>query len=95
MEHIGPMLFIALRFLVGGLAVLPFAVSELKKAERGSYLAAVKTHKTGFFFVGLAFFIGMASQQVGLIFTTVTNAGFLTAIYVIMVPLIMLQAQRD
>ena len=94
MEHIGPMLFIALRFLVGGLAVLPFAVSELKKAERGSYLAAVKTHKTGFFFVGLAFFIGMASQQVGLIFTTVTNAGFLTALYVVMVPILMITVLR-
>ncbi|MEM9278581.1 MAG: DMT family transporter [Pseudomonadota bacterium] len=89
MEDIGPMLFIALRFLLAGFAVLPFAIAELRRADGPSYLSAVKSHRKGFFLVGLAFFFGMAFQQVGLIGTTVTNAGFLTALYVIMVPLLM------
>jgi len=46
------------------------------------------------FMVGLAFFLGMAFQQVGLIGTSVTNAGFLTALYVIMVPVIMISVLR-
>ena len=94
MDDIGPMLFIASRFLLAGFAVLPFAMAELKRADGSSYAAAVKRHKTGFFWVGLAFFLGMAFQQVGLKGTSVTNAGFLTALYVIMVPLIMVLVLR-
>lgn len=94
MEDIGPMLFIACRFLLAGFAVLPFAISELKRSDGPSYLQAVKLHWTGFFWVGLAFFLGMAFQQVGLIGTSVTNAGFLTALYVILVPLIMVVVLR-
>ncbi|MDJ0614396.1 MAG: DMT family transporter [Rhizobiaceae bacterium] len=94
MDDIGPMLFIALRFLLAGFAVLPFAMGELKRANGPTYLEAVKAHRRGFFLVGLAFFLGMAFQQVGLIGTSVTNAGFLTALYVIMVPLLMITLFR-
>lgn len=94
MEDIGPLLFIALRFLLAGIVVLPFALAELKRADGLSYLTAVAQHKRGFLLVGLAFFLGMAFQQVGLIGTSVTNAGFLTALYVIMVPIIMVSVLR-
>jgi len=89
MDDIGPLLFITLRFLVAGFAVLPFAIAEIRKTEHHSYLSAVKTFKLDFFWVGLAFFLGMTFQQVGLLDTSVTNAGFLTALYVIMVPFLM------
>jgi len=94
MDDIGPMLFIASRFLLAGFAVLPFAIAELKRANGPTYLQAVKAHKRGFFLVGLAFFLGMTFQQIGLIGTSVTNAGFLTALYVIMVPLLMVTVLR-
>ena len=95
MDDIGPMLFIALRFLLAGIVVLPFALRELKLADgASSYVAAVHANQNGFFLVGLAFFLGMAFQQVGLIETSVTNAGFLTALYVILVPLLMLTVLR-
>lgn len=94
MDDIGPMLFIALRFSLAGLAVLPFALAELKRADGPGYLEAVSQHRTGFFLVGLAFFLGMAFQQVGLIGTSVTNAGFLTALYVILVPILMVSLFR-
>lgn len=94
MEDIGPMLFIALRFLLAGFAVLPFAIVELKKNDRPGYLKAVSMHRSGFLMVGVAFFLGMTFQQVGLLGTSVTNAGFLTALYVIMVPLLMIGVFR-
>ncbi len=94
MDDIGPMLFIASRFLLAGFAVLPFAIAELKRNAGSSYLQAVSAHRKGFFLVGLAFFLGMAFQQIGLKGTSVTNAGFLTALYVIMVPLIMVSVLR-
>lgn len=94
MDDIGPMLFIALRFLLAGIAVTPFAMAEMKRKNISSMSGEVIRFKGSFFMVGLAFFLGMAFQQVGLIGTSVTNAGFLTALYVIMVPIIMVSLLR-
>lgn len=89
MDDIGPMLFISLRFLLAGLAVLPFALMELKRNNHPEIVKTLTVHKSGFLAVGLAFFLGMTFQQIGLQTTSVTNAGFLTALYVILVPFIM------
>lgn len=94
MEDIGPMLFIAMRFILAGLAVAPFAYAEMKRKKITSMSAEINRFKGSFFLVGLAFFLAMAFQQVGLIGTSVTNAGFLTALYVIMVPIIMISVLR-
>ena len=94
MDDIGPMLFIALRFLLAGFAVAPFAYAEMKRKNITSMPGEIIRFKGSFFLVGLAFFLGMAFQQVGLIGTSVTNAGFLTALYVIMVPIIMVSVLR-
>lgn len=94
MEDIGPMLFIGLRFLIAGICVLPFALAEQKRPDMPGFLTSIRQNRTGFFLVGLAFFLGMTFQQVGLITTSVTNAGFLTALYVILVPLLMVTVLR-
>ena len=86
MEDMGPMLFIGLRFLLAGIVVLPFALRELKVKKRKLTPAML----TKFAPVGIVFFLAMALQQVGLIGTTVTNAGFLTGLYVVLVPIILL-----
>ena len=44
----------------------------------------------GFSVIGLALFSGSAIQQLGLMTTTVTNSGFLTALYVVIVPFLSL-----
>lgn len=84
MKSLGPFWFIGLRFLVATLAVAPFALREAGKAARksspGDYLA--------FTAIGLALFAGAATQQVGLLTTSVTNSGFLTGLYVVMVPIL-------
>ena len=38
--------------------------------------------------IGFSLFIGVAGQQIGIASTTATNAGFLTAIYVVLVPVV-------
>lgn len=86
MEHIGPMLFMGLRFTLAALCVAPFAYSELRQKST----TFERTHFVLLAPVGILFFISMALQQVGLMATTVTNAGFLTALYVVLVPLILL-----
>ncbi len=91
MEDIGPMLFIGLRFFAAGVAVLPFAIHEFVRiGGELSWSGMLKLAP-----VGIVFFLAMAFQQVGLIGTTVTNAGFLTALYVVFVPLILLLVLRE
>lgn len=86
MESVGPMAFIGFRFMLAGAAVLPLAVWEYRRSGRSFSRETLRA----FFVVAIIFFLALASQQVGLLETSVTNAGFLTALYVILVPLILL-----
>ncbi|WP_207478292.1 DMT family transporter [Arenibaculum pallidiluteum] len=87
-EHLGPMLFTGLRFLVGALVVLPLALREARRARWS------RADWGGMAATGGALFCGAACQQIGIGMTTATNAGFLTALYVPLVPLIGLLALR-
>jgi drug/metabolite transporter (DMT)-like permease len=82
MDALGPFLFVGLRFLVATLAMLPFALRERATAET----ALAPADWRAFGLIGILLFGGMASQQAGLLTTTVTNSGFLTGLYVVMVP---------
>lgn len=84
MDKIGPFLFIALRFAIATLVVLPFALREKRKADRPLKQQDLK----GFYWIGVVLFLGMTAQQMGLVFTTVTNSGFLTGLYVVFTPII-------
>lgn len=82
MDAIGPLLFIGLRFAIAGLSMLPFALRESRRASE-----PLAGHQwRAFLLIGVLLFGGMTAQQVGLLTTTVTNSGFLTGLYVVMVP---------
>ncbi|SEL60830.1 Permease of the drug/metabolite transporter (DMT) superfamily [Roseateles sp. YR242] len=85
MEHLGPMMFTGVRFLIGALVVLPLIVRERRAPG-----AKVLTRGDGWKIIGLGVLLtlGAALQQIGIQSTTVTNAGFLTALYVPLVPLL-------
>lgn len=83
MAHVGPLTFIGARFLVAALAVLPFALRE-----SGAGRAIPRQRRAALAGLGVVFFLGAALQQVALLSTSVTNAGFLTALYVVFVPAI-------
>lgn len=84
-EAMGPISFVGARFLVSWVALAPLAFYEhskkaqppLRKEDLG--LAGL---------IGLCLFVASALQQSGLVTTTATNGGFLTALYVIFVPFI-------
>ena len=86
MEHIGPFLFSGTRFLLAAFVLLPlffwrpFTGAFKAPMSRGLFAGGAA--------MGLALAIGINLQQVGLLFTSVTNAGFITGLYVIMVPII-------
>ena len=84
MEHVGPLTFVASRSILAVAVLAPFAWLELRRKGMG---IDVEIARHGAF-CGVLFFLGAAVQQLGLITATVTNAGFLTALYVILVPFI-------
>jgi len=87
MAHMGPLTFSGTRFLLGGVALLPFALIELRrKAVRPSQFTPRLWLQIAV--LCAAFFCGSILQQYGLAQTSVTNSGFLTALYVLFVPLI-------
>ncbi|MGZ9723910.1 DMT family transporter [Rhizobium miluonense] len=84
MKAIGPLWFIGLRFAVATMVVLPFVWMESRKAakpltSRNWLLLAL---------IGITLFGGAATQQLGLLTTTVTNSSFITGLYVVFVPVI-------
>lgn len=82
METVGPWIFIGLRFAIATLAMLPLVFLEARKAQA----PLTKSDWWSFGLTGLFFFAGMAAQQFGLLTTSVTNAGFLTGLYVVFTP---------
>ncbi len=83
--NLGTISFTGARFLVGALIVFPFAFRQFRRVEKeerkfqqGDWLKLVIT--------GTVLFTAAVLQQHGILRTSVTNAGFLTALYVPMVP---------
>ena len=75
--------FVACRFFLGGLTVLPLCWRDLAR------LAALpRADRLGLLATGTALFLGSVLQQYGVDTTSVTNAGFLTGLYVLLVPLL-------
>ncbi len=84
MGTMGPLSFTGIRYIIGGLLVLPLALREWRRRK-------VELSRGQWQLVGVlcfAFFMGSCLQQVGLATTTATNGGFLTGLYVFFVPLI-------
>lgn len=85
MRDVGPFAFTGARFLFGAIVVAPLAMWELRRlARRGVFLDRRDLQASAL--LGAVLFMGAALQQIGLQGTTVSNAGFLTALYVPLVP---------
>jgi len=70
--------FLALRFTLGALALLPFAWGSLRRLPARGWLAGLG--------IGSFLFLGYAFQTFGLAFTTSSKAGFITGLSVVIVP---------
>lgn len=98
MESMGPFTFNGVRSLLGAAAVFPLVLiqihrekSEAGRAEtsRSSKTAgSIKAILVGGLLCGLAFTAGTTLQQIGIIYTTVGKAGFITTLYIIFVPIL-------
>ena len=87
MAHIGPMLFTGVRFLIGALVVLPLVWFEWRALQRRS-TRLDRGDALQILGLGALLTLGAVMQQIGITRTSVTNAGFLTALYVPLVPVL-------
>lgn len=84
MNYVGPYLFNAVRFALGTLAMLPFVLATRRNPKRLSKRFVL----FGGVLAGLFLFLGSSLQQVGIVYTTAGKAGFITGLYVVIVPFI-------
>lgn len=88
-EHIGPFTFTAVRFFVGALSLLPllYVMSVIRKRQPVQFTGTKRDlYKSGIL-CGLLMFCGISFQQTGIMYTTAGKAGFITSLYIVLVPI--------
>lgn len=94
MDYMGPFTFNGVRFLIGGTVLLPLVCIRIrKKKNTPEELPPALTLKGGVC-CGLAICFASLSQQIGIMYTTVGKAGFITTLYIIIVPVLGLFLHR-
>lgn len=96
MDYVGPYTFNMVRTLLGGLVLIPciflLGRKNVRKDHDGSRSSQTFDRPRDLFIggglCGLMLFISTSLQQVGIQYTTVGKAGFITALYIILVPIL-------
>ncbi|MFP4658490.1 MAG: DMT family transporter, partial [Desulfonatronovibrionaceae bacterium] len=90
MDHMGPYLFNASRFALGAVSLLPLIWLRDRKGVKESVFQAGDPVSVlwGGLLAGVLLFAASTLQQVGIIYTTAGKAGFITGLYVVLVPLL-------
>ena len=83
MEYIGPFAFNGIRFILGSVSLFPLIALRNRSAR-----IPIKKSFPGALLAGSCCFIAVTFQQIGIIFTTAGNAGFITGLYVVLTPII-------
>jgi len=84
MAHTGPFAFNAVRFALGALTVLPFLRARRRETPPLPAPALLRAGAAA----GTALFLAVSLQQIGIVSTTAGKAGFITGLYVVIVPLL-------
>lgn len=89
MDYLGPFGFNGIRSLIGGVALLPciYILGKINKRTAGEE-GSTKTLIAGGLCCGLALFAASSMQQIGIQYTTAGKAGFVTAFYIVLVPVV-------
>jgi drug/metabolite transporter (DMT)-like permease len=90
MRYVGPFTFNGLRFTLGGFALIPLIMYRNRrygKQPTGPTFFSFEFLKKGLL-IGIVLFCGASLQQIGMVFTTAGKGGFITGLYVILVPII-------
>lgn len=92
MDYIGPFTFNCVRSIIGGLVLIPLVVILGKKNRAEKTAEEAKEYKKntviGGICCGICLCVASNFQQFGIMHTTVGKAGFITALYIIIVPIL-------
>lgn len=92
MDYLGPFTFNGVRSLIGGAALLPciFMIGKMNERGRGAEQAggSRKDLIVGGTLCGLLLFAASSLQQLGIQYSTAGKAGFITAFYIVIVPVL-------
>jgi drug/metabolite transporter (DMT)-like permease len=88
MRFLGPFTFNGLRFALGTLVLLPWFAISRRRAKAMVDLGSTRRRGLMMGLAGLVLFASVNLQQIGLVQTTAGKAGFITGLYVVIVPLL-------
>jgi len=91
MDYIGPFTYNGIRFALGALSLVPLMIYQQKTGFQlpdPSDLLTPKSMINSGIITGVVLFAGASLQQVGLVYTTAGKAGFITGLYVVIVPIL-------
>lgn len=87
MEHMGPFSYNGIRFALGAISLLPIIIFKNKDVNKEK-----RVDKKIYIFYGIVagilIFLGSTLQQIGLIHTEAGKSGFITDLYIVIVPII-------
>ena len=91
MEFVGPFTFNGVRFLIGALSILPLIFikngnnSQKQKFSNNPNIKQLIIYGAA---GGILLYLGASLQQIGMVYTSAGKAGFITGMYVIIVPIL-------
>ena len=101
MNYVEPLTFTASRFLLGGFVLIPVILFFQQKSKKDQMPQNSKPHSEpqskpykrkdlliGGILCGASIFLGASAQQIGIVSTTAGKAAFITALYIVIVPLL-------
>ena len=80
LEYISPLPFLALRFSVSTIIILPFVIRNRQFRDRKAMMYG--------FWAGFYLMLGYVFQTIGLLYTSAGASGLITGLYVVILPLI-------
>ena len=91
-------LFNGLRYLLASVIVLPFALQTNRATDSTGQASTIRLPREQYQWMLVAGFVlclGSALQQLGVVYTTAGNAGFITSLYVVLVPVVLFIFWRE
>lgn len=88
-QFVGAFTFNGIRFALGSISLVPLIIyfNKKKKNESENQISTKETVLFGAL-IGVILYIAATLQQIGLIYTTAGKAGFITGLYMVIVPII-------
>lgn len=87
-EYVGAFTFNGIRFAIGSLTLVPVLLYFNKKNRNDSTHVKLESSLKGGIAAGCVIFFGNTFQQLGMSYTSAGNAAFITAMYIVLVPIL-------